>query len=168
MTTDMKKTLLSFLLVFTATAVMAGDWDFGGNYESDRNNFSLEIGVGGTGDVTVDLGVRWQMTLHENIAWDVITLKAVADVENDFAESITPELLTGVRFISPEFAGLKAYANGRLGYAYNIDAEDGGFAYELGVGIYATDNIYLGYAYNGYKIGDGQVNYHALRIGFLF
>lgn len=163
----MKRLVLGILVAMSTTWAMAGDWDFGGSYESDRHNFGIELGIGGTGDLSVDLGIRWQMTLHENIAWDVITLKAVADVENNFSESITPELMTGIRLISPDFAGLTAYANGRLGYAYNIDADDGGFAYELGAGINVTRNIYLGYVYNGFKIGDGKVNYHALRIGFL-
>ena len=163
----MKKTLLLMLLALSSTAAMA-QWSYDGGYETKRHCFGIELGVGGTGDTSVDFGLRWQANLHENFAWDVLTLKAVADVENDFSESITPELLTGLRVISPDFSGLTAYLNARFGYAYNIDASEGGFAYELGAGVNVTRNIYIGYAFNQFKIDEAKVKYHAFRIGFLF
>lgn len=165
----MKKMILLLLVVLGSTMANAQDWSFGGDsYETKRNNFGIELGVGGTGDVTVDLGFKWQTNFHENIAWDVITLKALADVENNFGESCTGELMTGPRLISPEFAGMNIYANARFGYAYNFDASDGGFSFEIGTGVNITRNIYLGYAYNNFKIGDGKIKYHAFRVGFLF
>lgn len=166
----MKKTFLTLLMVLgCAVTTKAQDWSFGGDsYETKRNNFGIELGVGGTGDVTVDLGFKWQANLHENIAWDVVTVKAVADVENNFAESCTGQVLTGLRLISPEFSGMNIYANARAGYAHNFDASEGGFAFEIGAGIQVTRSIYLGYAYNNFKLGDGKVKYNAFRIGFLF
>lgn len=146
----------------------AQDWDFGGGYESSRHNFGLEVGVGGTGDVTVDIGVKWQLNLHEFVAWDVITAKALADVENDFSDSITAQLLSGLRLTTPDFSGLSAYATAKFGYAYQFDAEDGSFAYELGIGINATRRVYFGFAYNTFKIDDIRIKYNAFRIGFLF
>lgn len=165
----MKKSLLLLLIVLECITANAQDWSFGGDsYETKRNNFGIELGVGGTGDVTVDLGFKWQANLHENIAWDVVTLKALADVENNFEESITAQVLTGLRLISPEFSGMNIYANARAGYAHNIDASEGGFAFEIGAGVNVTRNIYLGYAYNNFRLGDGKVKYNAFRIGFLF
>lgn len=165
----MKKTFLLLLMVLGCTMAKAQDWSFGGDsYETKRNNFGIELGVGGTGDVTVDLGFKWQTNLHENFAWDVVTVKALADVENNLAESCTGQILTGFRLISPEFSSLSLYANARGGYAHNFDASDGGFAFELGVGINVTHSIYLGYAYNNFKLGDGKVKYNAFRVGFLF
>lgn len=165
----MKKLFLFLLIVLGCTMAKAQDWSFGGDsYETKRNNFGIELGVGGTGDVTVDLGIKWQTNLHEYFAWDVLTVKALADVENNFSESITGEALTGIRLISPEFAGLTAYVNGRAGYAFNFDASEGGFAFEVGAGVNITRNIYLGYAYNHFKIDGAKTKYNAFRIGFLF
>lgn len=164
----MKQTIILAAMLLASIGISAQDWDFGGGYETNRHNFGVEIGLGGTGDVTVDVGAKWQMNLHEYVAWDVVTAKAMADVEHNFSKSLTGELLTGVRGISPDFAGLTAYATIKGGYAYNFDATDGGFAYELGLGVNITRTIYVGYAYNGYKIDRAKVNYHALRWGFLF
>lgn len=165
----MKKTVFLLLMVLGCTMAKAQDWSFGGDsYETKRNNFGIELGVGGTGDVTVDLGVKWQTNLHENIAWDVITLKALADVENDLGESCTGQLMTGLRLLSPEFSGMTIYANARAGYAHNFDSSNGGFAFEAGVGVNVTRHIYLGYAYNQFKLDDVKVKYHAFRVGFLF
>ena len=37
------------------TVVKAQDWSFSDDsYESKRHNFGLELGVGGTGNITVD------------------------------------------------------------------------------------------------------------------
>ncbi len=164
-----KVVFLSLMMMLMTTVVKAQDWSFSDDsYESNRHNFGLELGVGGTGNITVDLGFKWQINLHENIAWDAIVIKALADVENDLMDSLTSEALTGLRYISPEFAGMTAFVNGRAGYAHHIDSSEGGFAFELGGGINVTGNIYLGYAYNNFKIDGSKVKYHAFRIGFLF
>lgn len=165
----MKKTTVLFLMMLITTMVKAQDWSFNNDsYESNRHNFGVELGVGGTGNITVDLGVKWQMNLHENLAWDVITIKALADVENDLMDSLTMEALTGLRLISPEFAGMTGYINGRVGYAHHIDASEGGFTYEIGGGVNVTESIYLGYSFNNFEIDGLKVKYHAFRIGFLF
>lgn len=165
----MKRTIILLTVFMTTAVAMAQDLSFnGGSYEHRRHSFGIELGVGGAGDLCVDLGLRWQMNLHEYVAWDVITVRAMADVENDFGDSITPEILSGLRLISPELFGMTAYANARFGYAHNFDLEDGSFTYELGVGINVTRHIYVGYAYNHFKIDDEKVNYNAFRLGFLF
>lgn len=165
----MKRTFVFLFLMLTTMLVKAQDWSFSDDsYESKRHNFGIELGVGGTGDITVDLGIKWQLNLHENIAWDVLTIKALADVEHDLMDSLTSEALTGLRLFSPEFVGMTAFVNGRAGYAHHIDSSEGGFAFELGGGINVTRSIYLGYAYNSFKINESKVKYHAFRVGFLF
>lgn len=168
----MKKILSSLLSIVLCTGIAsAQDWDFGNSYENKLHNVGIELGLGsGFGeDFTVDFGLRWQYNLHENFAWDVITIKAIADVKKHcFKESITPTVLSGFRVISPNFIGLTAYANARVGYAYNVDNEDGGFAYEVGVGVNVTKHVYIGYAFNDNKVDYYDMDYHAFRLGFLF
>lgn len=165
----MKKSFLILLLSISCCVTFAQDWAFGGgSYETPRHQFGIELGVGGAGDLCVDFGLRWQANFNEYIAWDVITVKAVADVEEDFSETITPEILSGLRLISPDFGGMTAYVNGRVGYAHNFDMEEGGFTYEVGAGLNVTRHIYVGYAFNHIKIDESDANYHAFRVGFLF
>jgi opacity protein-like surface antigen len=128
----------------------------------------VELGLGGTGDMTVDLGVKWMMNFNEYIAWDVLTVRAGADVENSFVESIVGELMSGPRFTTPEFGDMSVYLNGRAGYAHHFDSSEGGFAYEIGAGINVTPHISLGYSYNHFNIDNFGIKYHAFRVGFLF
>lgn len=164
----MRRFALIICILLYGIAVKAQDWDFGdsGNDDVRRNQFGIELGVGGTGDITVDLGLRWQMNIHPNIGWDVLTLKAIT-VPDYLEDSITPQLLTGLRLTSPSFSGLTAYLTGRAGYGYWINGEEGGFCYEIGAGVNVTKHISLGYAYNR-QDGNLDFKYHAFRVGFSF
>lgn len=172
----MRRTIVLLATVLTMGVVMAQDLSFnGGSYEYKRHCFGVELGFGGAGDLCADLGLRWQWNLNEYLAWDVITVKAIADVESDFGDSITPEALSGLRLISPDFFGMTAYINARCGYAHNFSWEDGCFTFEVGAGFNITRHIYVGYAYNRLKFDDNEygfeteaTNYHAFRLGFLF
>lgn len=173
-----------FSLLLCCMVVKAQDDDL------KKNQWAIEAGVGGTGDVTIDLGVRWQMNFHPNIGWDVVTLKALTSPDR-FKETLMPQVMTGLHLTSPKFAGMSAYFVGRAGYGYWIDQEAGGFCFEVGGGINVTKHIYVGYAYNHQKgtydytytkQGSGgkysttlhtaemdyKTNYHAFRIGYYF
>lgn len=189
----MRKILLFVGMFLCCFVLQAQDWSFSnGSDDSDvkKNQFAVELGVGGTGEVAVDLGFRWQMNLYPNIGWDVLTLKAYA-APDDLGATVTPQLMTGIHLTSPEFVGLTGYLIGRAGYGYWIDREAGGFCFEVGAGINVTKHMYIGYAYNHqkgnyeatfYKKGSGgkytttlytedvdyKVNYHSFRIGFYF
>lgn len=149
-------------------------------YDEKKNEWALEAGVGGTGSTAVNLGLRWQHNFHPYIAWDVLNLNAVAPTD-DFGQ-VVPQLMTGLRLKSPEFAGLKLYAIGHVGYGVNVDDTDlHGLVFEVGGGIQLTEHFYVGYAYNHQDLGTIEVRngkhtssekreskYHAFRIGWIF
>jgi opacity protein-like surface antigen len=164
----MKKVFLLLVMIMLCGFANAQYWNFKGGYETNRHNLGVELALGGTGDMTVDLGLKWMINFNENLAWDVLTVRAGADVEHSFVESIVGELMTGPRIISPEFGDMTAYLNGRAGYAHHFDSSEGGFAYEFGAGINVTPHISLGYSYNHFKIDSFGIKYHAFRVGFLF
>lgn len=164
----MKKLLTALLVLLFATNVQAQDWDFGGDsYESKRNNFGLELGVGGTGEFSVDLGLRWQMNLHEFLSWDVLTVKGQV-APKYFSESILAKMTTGVHLNSPQVMGISAYLLSRFGYGYWFDGETGGFTYEIGAGLNVTRNIYVGYTFDNQKIDEDKIKFNGFRLGFLF
>lgn len=165
----MRRMILSMLaLLFFSVISSAQDWDFGSdNYETKRHNWGIELGVGGTGSFTIDVGFRWQMNLHEFVSWDVLTLKALVAPEY-FTETITPQLMTGIHLNSPQFFGISAYLLGRGGYGRWIDAKTGGFCLEIGAGLNVTKHISVGYAYDQQKSNEFKMKYNAFRIGFLF
>lgn len=176
----MKKVIFLFMMLMTCGLAQAQDWDFGGrkggsSYETKRNNIGIELNAGGTGEFAIALGARWQMNFNENFAWDVLTLKAVTE-PSYFGESLTPMLMTGVRGFTPEFAGMRAYANARAGYDYNIDGEVGGFCFEAGVGLQVTKNISIGYSFSSIKFTEHDYYYdisatakmHSVSLGFTF
>jgi len=181
----MKKIFVFMLVALVTTVVKAQDWDFGSDdYETKRHNFGIELGVGGYGDLATNLGFRWQMNFHPNIAWDVLTVKAITTPDGDVLDNMLLEGMTGLRFISPEFAGLTAYVVGKGGYGHYIDIDNGGVCYEFGAGINVTRHLYIGYAFNGlsYKedinVGTGRkpkweertckMKYHSFQIGWTF
>lgn len=180
----MRKLFVVMGLLLCCMVVKAQDDDL------KKNQWAVEAGVGGTGVTTIDLGVRWQMNFYPNVAWDVLTVKALA-APDSFSETIMPQVMTGLHLTSPKFVGMSAYFIGRAGYGYWIDKEAGGFCFEVGGGINVTKHIYVGYAYNHqkgtydytyFKKGSGgkysgtlhtaeedyKSDYHAFRIGFYF
>ncbi len=173
----MKNLLLLCALLFCTLTVNAQD-------DAKKNWFAVEAGVGGYGEIAVDLSLRWQHNFHPYIGWDVLTLSYTSEPGNLFkGESFMPQLMTGIRLMSPEFSGLRGYLYGRAGYGGMTDMEgdDDGVAFEIGAGINLTRHLYVGYAYNHQALGsvtvkvgkqkttvDKQVKYHSFRIGWAF
>lgn len=185
----MKKFLAFSLCVLTAGVAIAQDWDFSSSKSSGdikRNQFAIEIGAGGGDDIIVDLGIRWQMNFGQYVAWDVLTLKALADVqyEDNIFDATALQLLTGVRGTSPVFyKNISSYLTAKAGYAVcSTDISgDGEFAFELGLGFNLGSHFYFGYAFNNCGLQQeewtlskkkyysaAKTNVHSLRIGYAF
>mgnify|MGYP003050704843 FL=1 len=175
------KNQMRVLLLFVSVvcAVSAGAQNDG-----KKNQWAMEVGIGGNGATTVNLGFRWQHNLHPYVAWDVLALNVVAPTE-ELSEMLMPQLMTGVRLLSPELSGMKVYVTGRAGYggimSGNADARGQGLAFEIGAGINITKHLYAGYAYNHQDLGtsevkinkqtisvDRKLKYHSFRIGWIF
>lgn len=177
----MKKRKLLAIAVFALTTVAASaqDWDFSSGrsstYESTRHHhFGIDLGIGGTGykQFVFDLGLRWQININDYIAWDAITVKSLMVLDeqffNDSEYKITPQLLSGLHLMTPQFAGMKVYGYARLGYGWNIHQCDeeymdvldhqSAFAYELGAGLQVSKHVYLGYAFNKINLDYGAIH----------
>lgn len=166
----MKKTLLLALsLLLLAAAAHAQRWSFDDESDSKDDWFGVDLGVGGMKDLDgtgIDFGLRYLHEYTKNIAWDAVSLKAVANTE-DFGATITPQLMTGIRLTSPGLLKDMAVFGGfKAGYGYNVDGEEGGFCYEVEAGLKINRHLFVGYAYNNQKLGGGNVKYSAFRIGF--
>ena len=166
----MKKILLlAFGLLLLNVTANAQRWSFDDESDSKDDWFGIDLGVGGMKDIDgtgVDLGLRYLHEYTKNIAWNAVSLKAMANTE-DFAATVTPQVMTGIRLTSPElFKDMAAFGGFKAGYGYNIDGEEGGFCYEIETGLKINRHIFVGYAYNSQKLGNGKIKYSAFRIGF--
>lgn len=138
-----------------------------------RNQFAVEAGTGSAlSNFVVNLGFRWQMNLHPNIAWDVLTVKATTTPDSDILDAMLAEGMTGVRLTSYEFAGMSVYATGKVGYGHYIDISNGGVCYEFGAGLNITSHLSVGYAFNEMSYKDSGVKCkwksHSFQIGWTF
>lgn len=143
---------------------------------ASNSGMFLEVGVGKMGSdwegdgVSMDLGLGYRWGFSQYVAWDVLKVKAMAELGH-FSESITPQFLTGIRGTSPElFAGMTAFASFGLGYGREIDLEDGGFAYEIQAGLNVTRKFSVGFVYDNQKLSDWDANmsFAGLRLGIRF
>lgn len=142
---------------------------------SDSGMF-LEVGIGALGadwendGIAIDFGLGYRKGFSEYVAWDIFKVKAMAELAN-FGESITPQLMTGIRGTSPVlFGNVTAYGSFSAGYGYMIDFEDGGFAYEAQIGLNITQKFYVAFVYDNQKISDYDANlgFTGLRLGVRF
>ena len=170
----MKRICFLFMLVLCVIVVRAQD-------KVNKHQFSVEAGVGGNGVASMDLGLRYQINFHPNIAWDVLTVKGISSFDNFPTDDLLVEAMSGLRLTSPSLNGLKAYATGKVGYGnYCTSTDESGFVFEGGGGLYLTKHFYVGYAFNQISydtdVRVGKKNetvsvkgkYHACRIGFTF
>ena len=157
-----------FLVALSATA-HAQKWSFDDESDSKDDWFGIDLGAGGMKDMDgtgIDFGVRYTHEYTKNIAWNAVNVKAIANTKN-FKETVTPQLMTGIRLTSPElFKGLAAVGGFKAGYGYNIDGKEGGFCFEVEAGLKLTRHIHVGYAYNNQRLDGGNIKYSAFRIGF--
>lgn len=165
-----KKMLFTVIgLLMLTTVVNAQKWSFDNKRDYQEDWFGIDLGVGGIKDADgtgIDFGLRYLHSYSQYIAWNAVNIKAIANTKM-FKESLTPQVMTGIRLTSPDFLrDLTAFAGFKAGYGYNIDNKNGGFCYEAEVGINVTRNIFIGYAYNNQKLDGGNLKYSALRIGF--
>ena len=94
----------------------------------------------------------------------------MAEIAN-FGESITPQIMTGIRGTSPVlFGNITAFGSFSAGYGYMIDIEDGGFAYEIQAGLNITPKFYVAFVYDNQKVSDfdANVGFTGARLGIRF
>ncbi len=167
--------MICIVLLMFSGVTQAQGWSFDGGSDYRRNVFGVDFGVGAltqTEGAQVSLGLRYLHNFCEYVGWDVIGVQGMGNTK-EFDSSFMLQGMTGIRGTTPAFYNdLSMYANFRAGYGYCIDAEAGGFCYELGVGINLTENIYVGYGYDFQSLDDSgyslHLNYHAFRFGFNF
>ena len=176
----MKKLFLLLLVAFTcvaANAQLVTSTTVTKQKKAPSNSgMFLEVGVGKLGadwegdGVAMDLGLGYRYGFSQYLAWDILKVKAMAELSN-FSESITPQVMTGIRGTSPElFANMTAFASFSLGYGREIDIEDGGFCYEIQVGVNITPKYNVGFVYDSQKLSDWDANLSlaGLRLGVRF
>lgn len=126
-----------------------------------------------TGDVAdtslgIDLGLRVNHAFTDAISWDIIKIKAQSDV-NNISEMLALQALTGVRYTSPVlFGNSSLYGAVGLGYSYFVDTEDGGFDWDVSVGINLSPRFSVGIGYNSCAVNDATVGYASVRLGLRF
>jgi len=145
-----------------------------GKQEKGDSGMFMELGVGALKDadgVALDLGFGYRKVFTPNIAWDILKLKAAANLEH-LSETISPQLLTAFRGTSPEFAGMTAFASIGLGYGYYIEGEKGGFAYEFQTGLNVLPRLSVAFAYNRQSMSedgwDYNITFIGAKVGFKF
>lgn len=160
--------LILFALFFLLPTSKAQKWSFDRKPDSRQDWFGIDFGVGGMKDMDgtgVDFGLRYLRSYTQYIAWNAIDIKAIATTK-DFEKTITPQAMTGIKLTSPSILkDISAFGGAKGGYGYHIDSEKGGFCYEIEVGINVTPHLFIGYAYNNQKLGEGNIKYSAFRIG---
>ncbi|MDE7472492.1 MAG: hypothetical protein K2M68_02790 [Muribaculaceae bacterium] len=158
----MKKFLLVFALLAGALSVSAqraGEFSMWSNENSDINHsgFFLNPAIGlVTGDCEDDFGVSLQLGYRWHIAsgfnWDIVKVGANTGVSN-FTEMLDLRFLSGFRYNSHEIlAGHSMYADVAFGYNFLTDVSEGGFAYEVGVGVNLTRTLSLGLVWEGSNV----------------
>lgn len=176
----MKKMLVLLLVAFTcatANAQLVTSTTVSHQKKTSTNSGAfLEVGLGKLGGdvegdgISMDLGFGYRKGFSQYVAWDILKVKALAQL-GDFTETITPQVLTGVRGTSPVlFANMTAFASFGLGYGYTVDAETGGFAYEIQVGLNLTPKFNIGFVFDSQKLSDyeANMNFSGLRLGVRF
>ena len=134
------------------------------------HNVWIDLGAGigtesGAKGANFDLDIRFNKMFHENVGWDILKIGASTNTE-DFGKSIWLKALTGIRGESPVlFGNAKAYANFAGGYGYHIDAEKGGFTWEVGAGLKLTPRFNIGIAYESITINSHSSGSIGLLLG---
>lgn len=172
----MKKILLLMLVAFvcaTANAQLVTSKRVI-KHEKDLSGMFLEVGLGKLGGdvqgdgMAIDFGLGYRHGFNQYVAWDILKAKAIAQL-NAFGETITPQVMTGIRGTSPVlFAGMSAFASFSLGYGYMVDFESGGFAYEIQVGVNVLPKFNVGFVYDNQKTEWFNMGFSGLRLGVRF
>lgn len=178
----MKKYLLLVLITFV-TCSMSAQLVTSTTVSKTKKQVSnsgmfFEVGIGALGSdydgdgVSLDLGLGYRKGFNQYVAWDILKLKALAEVSN-LGETITPQLMTGIRGTSPVlFANITAFGSFSGGYGYVIDVEEGGFAYEIQAGLNITPKFYAAFVYDNQGLSiegyDLNLSFTGLRLGVRF
>jgi len=175
----MKKLFLLLLVAFTysmANAQLVTSTTVTKKKNVSNSGMFLEVGIGKFGadwegdGVAMDLGLGYRHGFSQYVAWDILKVKAMAELSN-FSESITPQVMTGIRGTSPVlFANMTAFASFSLGYGHEIELESGGFCYEIQAGLNITPKFNIGFVYDSQKVSDWDANVSlaGLRLGVRF
>lgn len=178
----MKKYLLLVLITFVTCSMSAqlvtSTTVSKTKKQVNNSGMFFEVGIGALGGdiegdgVSLDLGLGYRKGFNQYIAWDILKVKAMAEVSN-LGETITPQLMTGIRGTSPTlFANVTAYGSFSGGYGYVIDAEEGGFAYEIQAGLNITPKFYVAFVYDNQGLSfegyDINFSFTGARLGIRF
>lgn len=153
--------------------------------DGGQNFWSVDLGVGGNGETSLNLGVGYHHSFTPIVAWDVLTFQAISH-PGALKEHTFLQALSGLRLTSPTFAlsgmdNMSIFAIGRAGYGWWTDPQVGGFTFEVGGGVNLTSHLYIGYAFNHEDAGsvssgkgankvtvNREMKYHSFRLGFYF
>ena len=177
----MKNFLLLVLVAFVSTTMSAQlvtSTTVSKTKGERKSGMFMEVGIGTLGadwegdGIALDFGVGYRKGYSEYLSWDILKVKAIAELAN-FGESITPQLMTGIRGTSPElFGNMTGFGSFSAGYGYNVDIEEGGFAYEIQAGLNITSKFYAALVYDNQAIsfdgGNANVSFTGLRLGVRF
>ena len=183
----MKKFLLLVLVAFvsstmSAQLVTSTTVTRTKKQSSGKSGMFMEVGVGTLGGdiendgISLDLGFGYRKGFSEYLAWDILKIKAVAEISN-LDKSLTPQIMTGIRGTSPVlFGNVTGYASFSAGYGHNIDMESGGLAYEAQIGLNLTSKLSLGLVYDNQSLSfeddweeyDLNFSFTGVRLGLRF
>lgn len=170
--------IASCLLLLLATTASAQRWrGYDGGADIPRSQWGIDLGVGKMKDVHGNVGfmggVRYQYNIHHLVGIDFGANYVGQTVKHHGLGANILQGLIGVRGRTPtfyqDFAGT---AGIRMGYGHDFEAEEGGLAMEVNVGMYVTPHLMLGYVFNLQKLafdfGDMKYKFHGFRVGFVF
>ena len=185
----MKKFLLLVLVAFvssTMSAQLVTSTTITKKQSPEKSYTFMEAGVGTLGGdikndgISLDLGFGYRKEYTQYLAWDILKIKAIAEISN-LEDTLTPQLMTGVRGTSPVlFGNVTGYASFSIGYGHNIKGECGGLAYEAQIGLNLTSKLSLGLVYDNQSLSyeeedeliDEKFNYNVsftgIRLGLRF
>jgi len=181
----MKKILLLVLVAFISTTMSAQlvtSTTVTKTKKQSNSGMFMEVGLGTLGadyendGIALDLGFGYRKNFSEYLAWDILKIKAVAEMSN-LGETLTPKIMTGIRGTTPVlFGDMTAFGSFSAGYGHWIDFEEGGFVYEAQIGLNITSKLYAAFVYENQGISweeesyniDADVSFTGLRLGLRF
>lgn len=183
----MKKFLLLVLVAFVSSTMSAqlvtSTTVTKTKKNSGKSGMFMEVGVGTLGadwendGIAFDLGFGYRKGFSDYVAWDIFKIKAIAELSN-LEESLTPQIMTGVRGTTPVlFGNMTAFGSFSAGYGHNIEFEAGGLAYEAQIGLNLTSKMYVALVYENQALSweedydyeyDVNVSFTGLRFGLRF
>ena len=145
--------------------------------ERKPNYFFLSLTPGGIKDYDdyfFDVRMGWTHNYSSYAGWDIFSLhlRTTANTIENIEETLSIQLMTGIRGYSPTFWRNKsAFGAFNIGVASNLQdiTENTGLCYEIEIGASITRKFFAAFVYNHATSKDnGKIKFTGLRIGFHF